>query len=155
MTDTMPTMPDAMPRTTRTNSEHNDESLGTLFAAASRDLSALVHGEIELAKAEIRVEVKSAAMGGALFAAAALVSVLALPLLLIAAAYGLVAAGLPRAVAFLIVAAVVLLLAALLAFFGKRAISKVGPPKRTIRTAKDTAVFLKSPRSGDAQSPSS
>jgi uncharacterized membrane protein YqjE len=152
MTDTTP---DAMPHATRTSSEHNDESLGTLFAAASRDLSALVHGEIELAKAEIRVEVKSAAMGGALFAAAALVSVLALPLLLIAAAYGLVAAGLPRAVAFLIVAAVVLLLAALLAFFGKRAISKVGPPKRTIRTAKDTAVFLKSPRSGDAQSPSS
>lgn len=148
-------VPDPMPDATWTSSEHSEESLGTLFAAASRDLSALVHGEIELAKTEIKVEVKSAVMGGALFGAAALVSVLALPLLLIAAAYGLVAAGLPRAVAFLIVAAVLLLLAGVLALFGKRAVSKVGPPKRTIRTAKDTAVFLKSPRSGDAQSPSS
>lgn len=156
MTDTMPNaLPNAMPDASGAISQHGDESLGTLFAAASRDLSALVHGEIELAKAEIRVEVKSAVMGGALFGAAALVSVLALPLLLIAAAYGLVAAGLPRAVAFLVVAAVALILAGVLAYFGKRAVSKVGPPKRTIRTAKDTAIFLKSPRSGDAQSPSS
>ena len=135
--------------------QHGDESLGSLVAAASRDLSALVHGEIELAKAEIKVEVKSAVMGGALFGAAALVGVLALPLLLIAAAYGLVAAGLPRAVAFLIVAAVLLLLAGVLALLGKKAVSRVGPPKRTIRTTKDTAAFLKSPRSGNAQSPSS
>jgi hypothetical protein len=135
--------------------QQGEESLGALFAAASRDLSALVHGEIELAKAEIRVEVKSAVTGGALFGAAALLGVLALPLLLIAAAYGLVAAGLPRAVAFLIVAAVLLVLAGVLALFGKKAVSKVGPPERTIRTAKDTAVFLKSPRSGNAHSPSS
>jgi hypothetical protein len=108
-----------------------------------------------IAKNVFKVEVRSAVVGGALFGAAALVSALALPLLLIAAAYGLVAAGLPRAVAFLIVAAVLLLLAGVLALFGKRAVSKVGPPERTIRTAKDTAVFLKSPRSGDAQSPSS
>jgi hypothetical protein len=148
-------MPDTMPDATRASSQHGDESLGTLFAAASRDLSALIHGEIALAKAEIRVEVKAAAMGGAFFGAAALVGALALPLLLIAAAYGLVAAGLPRAVAFLIVAAALLVLAGALAFAGKRAVSKVGPPERTIRTTKDTAVFLKSPRSGHAQSPSS
>jgi hypothetical protein len=143
---------------TSTSGQHGqqgEESLGALFAAASRDLSALVQGEIELAKAEIRVEVKSAVTGGALFGAAALLGVLALPLLLIAAAYGLVAAGLPRAVAFLIVAAVLLALAGGLALFGKKAVSKVGPPERTIRTAKDTAVFLKSPRSGNAHSPSS
>jgi hypothetical protein len=53
------------------------------------------------------------------------------------------------------VAAAVLLIAAVLAFIGKRTVSKVGPPERTIRTGKDTAAFLKSPRSGDAQSPSS
>ena len=149
------TMPDAMSDATGASHQQSDESLGALFAAASRDLSALIHGEIELAKAEIKIEVKSAATGGALFGAAAMLGALALPLLLIAAAYGLVAAGLPRAVAFLIVAGVLLLLAGVLAFFGKKAVGKVGPPKRTIRTAKDTAVFLKSPRSGDAQSPSS
>jgi hypothetical protein len=35
---------------------------------------------------------------------------------------------------------------------GKKAIGKVGPPARTIRTSRDTASFLKSPRSGDGQS---
>jgi len=90
-------MPDPMPDATSdarsdvtgASREQSDESLGSLFASASRDLSALIHGEIELAKAEIKVEVKSAATGGALFGAAAMLGVLALPLLLIAAAYGL------------------------------------------------------------------
>jgi Putative Actinobacterial Holin-X, holin superfamily III len=144
-----------MTDTTPRSSHQNEESLGALFATASRDLSALVHGEIELAKAEIKVEVKHAVTGGAMFGAAGLLAALALPLLLIAAAYGLVAAGLHPSVAFLIVAAALLVVAGAFAFIGKRAVSKVGPPKRTIRTSKDTAAFLKSPRSGDAQSPSS
>jgi hypothetical protein len=144
-----------MTDTTPRSSNQDDESLGALFATASRDLSALIHGEIELAKAEIRVDVKHAVTGGAMFGAAGLLAVLALPLLLIAAAYGLVAAGLHPAVAFLVVAGVLLIVAGGFAFIGKRAVSKVGPPKRTIRTGKDTAAFLKSPRSGDAQSPSS
>ena len=126
-----------------------------MFATASRDLSALVHGEIELAKAEFRVDVKHAVTGGAMFGGAGVLALHALPLLLIAAALGLVAAGLHPAVAFLVVAAAVLIIAGVLALIGKRSVSKVGPPERTIRTGKDTAAFLKSPRSGDAQSPSS
>jgi Putative Actinobacterial Holin-X, holin superfamily III len=146
-------MTDTTPRSTSTSPAGPGEpTLGALFATASRDLSTLVRSEIELAKAEIKVDVKNAATGGAMFGAAGLLAVLALPLLLIAAAYGLVAAGLPRAVAFLIVAAVLLLVAGVLVFVGKKAVSKVGPPERTIRTSKDTAAFLKSPRSGDAPS---
>jgi Putative Actinobacterial Holin-X, holin superfamily III len=136
-------------------SQQTDESLGTLFAAASRDLSVLVRSEIELAKAEIGAEAKKAAAGGAMFGVAAVLALLALLPLIFAAAYGLVAAGLDTAVAFLIVAVVLLLLAGVLALVGKRAVSKLGAPKRTIRTSKDTAKFLKSPRSGNAQSPSS
>jgi cell fate regulator YaaT (PSP1 superfamily) len=52
-------MTDTTPR-----SAPSEESLGALFASASRDLSALVHSEIELAKAEIKFDVKNAAMGG-------------------------------------------------------------------------------------------
>jgi Putative Actinobacterial Holin-X, holin superfamily III len=144
-------MTDTAPR----SGHQDEESLGALFATASRDLSALVHGEIELAKAEIRVDVKNALTGGALFGAAGVLLILMLPILLISAAYGLVAAGLHPAVAFLVIAGALLVIAAVLAFIGKRSVSKVGPPKRTIRTGKDTAAFLKSPRSGDAQSPSS
>jgi len=128
----------------------SEETLGTLFATASRDLSALVHGEIELAKAEIRIDVKNGAKGGAMFGAAGFVAVLAVILLSIAAAYGLVAAGLHPAWAFLVVGGAYLLGAGALALLGKRAVGKVGPPERTIRTSKDTAAFLKSPRSGNA-----
>lgn len=144
-----------MTDTTPRSSQQSDESLGTLFASASRDLSTLVHSEIELAKAEIKFHVKNAAVGGAMFGAAAFLGVLALILLLIAAAYGLVAAGLDASIAFLLVAAALLVLAAVLALVGKKAVGKVGPPERTIRTGKDTAAFLKSPRSGDAQTPGS
>ena len=127
-----------------------EQTLGALFATASRDLSTLVRSEIELAKAEIRVDVKNGATGGAMFGAAAFLGVLAVILLSIAAAYGLVALGLHPGWAFLIVAGGYLLLAAILGLVGKKVISKVGPPERTIRTSKDTASFLKSPRSDGA-----
>ena len=129
------------------------QSLGQLFAEASRDLSTLVHDEIELAKAEIRRDVKNGVTGGAMFGAAGFVAVLAVILLSIAAAYGLVAAGLHPGWAFLIVAGVYLLAAVVLALMGKRAVAKVGPPQRTIRTSKETAAFLKHPRSANAETP--
>ena len=130
-----------------------EQSLGALIADASRDLSKLVHDEIALAKAEIRRDVKNGATGGAMFGAAGFVAVLAVILLSIAAAYGLVALGLHPGWAFLIVAAVYLVLAVVLALIGKRAFGKVGPPERTIRTSKETAAFLKSPRSANAETP--
>ncbi len=131
-----------------------EETLGALFAKASRDLSGLLHGEIELAKAEIRQDVASGAKGGAMFGAAGFIAVISLVLLSIAAAYGLVAAGLHPAVAFLVVAGAYLLIAGLLALLGKKAISKVGPPApRTIKTSKETAAFLKNPRSENAPTP--
>ena len=133
--------------------QHPEQTLGALFADASRDLSALVHDEIELAKAEIRRDVKNGATGGAMFGAAAFVAILAVILLSIAAAYGLVALGLHPGWAFLIVAVVYLLAAVVFALVGKRAVSKVGPPERTIRTSKETAAFLKNPRSANAETP--
>jgi hypothetical protein len=130
-----------------------EQTLGALFADASRDLSSLVHSEIALAKAEVRREVKNGVTGGAMFGAAGFLVVLAVILLSIAAAYGLVAAGLHPGLAFLIVAGAYLLVAVLLALVGKRAVSKVGPPKRTIRTSKETAAFLKHPRSANVETP--
>ena len=130
-----------------------EQSLGALFADASQDLSKLVHDEIELAKAEIRRDVKNGALGGAMFGAAAFVAVLAVILLSIAAAYGLVALGLHPGWAFLIVAVVYLVAAVLFVLIGKKSIGKVGPPERTIRTSKETAAFLKHPRSANAETP--
>jgi hypothetical protein len=131
-----------------------EETLGTLFATASRDLSTLVRSEIELAKSEIRQDVKNGATGGAMFGAAAFLGLLAVVLLSIALAQGLIRAGVVAWLAYLIVAVLYLLVAGVLILVGKKAVSKVGPPERTIRTSKDTAAFLKSPRSsGTSTSP--
>lgn len=132
-----------------------EETLGALFATASRDLSALVRNEIELAKAEIRQDVANGAKGGAMFGAAAFLGLLAVVLLSIALAQGLVALGVVSWLAFLIVTVLYLLLAGGLVLVGKKAVSKVGPPERTIRTSKETAAFLKSPRSTDGHAPTS
>jgi hypothetical protein len=121
----------------------DDPSLGQLVASASRDLTALIHHEIALAKAEVRDDVRHGAKGAAMFGAAGYLGLLATVLLSIAAAYGLVAAGLHPGWAFLIVAAVYLLVAGILALVGKKQVTKVKPPERTIRSAKESVSALK------------
>ena len=125
----------------------DEPTLGALFVAASKDLSALVRSEIELAKLELRDDAKQAAKGGAMFGVAALLGFLASILLSFAAVSGLVAAGLAAGWAFLIVAAVYLIVAAVFALVGKKAVQRVSPPERAIRTTKDTVALLKHPRS--------
>jgi hypothetical protein len=120
-----------------------ERTLGQLVAQASDDLSGIVRAEIALAKAELRGDVKNAALGGGLFGAAGYLGLLASILLVIAAAYGLVAAGLSPWLAFLIVAVVLLLIAGVLALVGKSRLSKLGPPERTIRSAQATIAAVK------------
>ena len=127
-------------------------TLGQLVAQASDDLSGIVRAEIALAKAELRGDVKNAALGGGLFGAAGYLGLLASILLVIAAAYGLVAAGLAPWLAFLIVAVVLLLIAGILALVGKSRLGKLGPPERTIRTAQATIAAVKP---GNAAKPGS
>ncbi len=121
-----------------------EQTVGQLVAAASRDLSTLIHSEIELAKAELRADAKAAGRGGAMLGIAGFLGVLVVILLSIAAAFGLVALGLHEAVAFLIVAVVYLLVAGALAFVGIKAVKTVKPPERSIRAAKETASLVNS-----------
>ena len=122
-------------------------SLGELVASASRDLSTLVRDEIELAKTELKGEVKSAATGGGMFGAAGFLALLATVMLSITLAFLFIALGLAPGWAFLIVGVLYLLVAGLLAFIGIKAVKKVGPPERTIRSTKDTIATLKQAKS--------
>ena len=54
-----------------------EPSLGALFATASRDMSTLVRSEVELAKTELRSDLKAGAAGGAMFGAAGYLGILA------------------------------------------------------------------------------
>lgn len=128
--------------------ERDEQSIGQLVADASRDLSTLVRDEIALAKSELKSNVAAAGTGGGLLGGAAVLGVVAFLFLSVAAAYGLVAAGLHESLGFLIVAGAYLLLAAILAFVGVRSLKKTGPPRRTIKSIDDTKALLK--RGGDA-----
>ncbi|MFI8192831.1 phage holin family protein [Streptomyces sp. NPDC085946] len=66
-----------------------ERSIGQLFASATADLSALVHDEIALAKAQLKQDVKRGATSGGAFSLAGAVLVFSLPMLNFALAYGI------------------------------------------------------------------
>jgi hypothetical protein len=130
--------------------QHGDEpTVGQLVANASKDLSDLVRSEVELAKTELKKTAVAAGTGAGLFAAAAFLALLAVILLCIAAAYGLTAAGLHPAIAFLIVAGAFLVIGAVMVLIGIRALKKAKAPERTIKTAQESVEVLKSIGRGD------
>src|SRR3954447_1835532 len=116
----------------------DEQSLGDLVASATRDLSLLVHKEMELAKTEIAAEVKRAGIGAGFLGGAGFIGVFALMFLSVAAALGISAGtGIPVWAGFLIVGGAYGALAGLLAALGLGKVVKVRPPQRTIRTVRD------------------
>ncbi len=88
-----------------------DQSLGDLVALAAKDASQLIRYEIDLAKTELKGDLRRVGLAGALGGVAAFVGCLVLVLLCIALAEGLVALGIWPWAAFLIVAGACVLLA--------------------------------------------
>jgi uncharacterized membrane protein YqjE len=103
---------DSMVRSETPEPAGGDKSLGDLVALAAKDVSQLVRYEIELAKTELKGDVRRVGLAGALAGVAAFVGCLVLVLFCIAFAYGLIALGIWTWAAFLIVAGVCVLLAA-------------------------------------------
>lgn len=119
-----------------------ERTLGQLVSDASKDVSELVRYEVALAKAEIRADVKRGATAGGMFGAAGYLALLATITLVIAAGLGL-AEAVPGWLAFLIVTVVLLLLAGIFALIGKRQLSRITPPERTIRSTKETIAAVR------------
>jgi hypothetical protein len=127
------------------DSRTQDASLGELVANATRDLSSLVHQEIELAKVEIKRDVAAAGKGAGMFGGAGFLGVFALLFLSVSAAYGLHWLGVPMGCSFFAVGAAYLVIAGVLVMTGKKSLGKVGPPEKTIETLKDDAAWAKHP----------
>jgi hypothetical protein len=122
-----------------------DRSLGELVATATRDLSQLVHQEVELAKTEIKQDVAAASKGAGLFGGAGIAVLFALLFLSIAAAYGISWLGLPLGWAFFTVGLLYLIAAGVLALTGKKKVQEMTPPaERTVETVKDDVAMAKS-----------
>jgi Putative Actinobacterial Holin-X, holin superfamily III len=88
-----------------------DQSLGDLVALAAKDVSQLIRYEIDLAKTELRADMRRVGLAGGLTGAAAFVGCLVLVLLSFAYAYGLFALGIWLWASFLIAAGTEVLLA--------------------------------------------
>ncbi|MGY0485797.1 phage holin family protein [Streptomyces sp. WG-D5] len=130
-----------------------ERSIGQLFASATAEMSALVHDEIALAKAQLKRDVKRGAVSGSALGAAGVVLTFSLPMLSFALAYGINAwtggfngdGGWNMAWCFLLSFAASVVVALLLALIGvvfaKKAAKGKGPQK-TAASFKESAGVL-------------
>ncbi|MFJ6659753.1 phage holin family protein [Streptomyces sp. NPDC091377] len=123
-----------------------ERSIGQLFASATTDMSALVHDEIALAKAQLKQDVKRGALSGGAFSAAGVLLLFSLPMLNFALAYGIHTwSRWNLAICFVLSFAANVLVAALLAliglYFAKKAKKGKGPQK-VAASVKETAGVL-------------
>ncbi|MGN6474536.1 MAG: phage holin family protein [Mycobacteriales bacterium] len=125
----------------------DEQSLGELVATATRDLSSLVHQEIELAKSELAEQAKRGAMGAGLLGGAAVLALLGFFLLCFAAAFGIASGGgIPVWAGFLCVAGLFVILGGGLGFVGARAFASLSGPDRTKTTVKESLASIRHPR---------
>jgi len=120
-----------------------DGRVGDLLKSISDDVKSLVRDEVELAKAELVPSARNAGIGAGLFGGAGYFGISGLLLLYFAAAYGLIALGLPAWLSFLIVGVVLLVVAGILAMVGRSHVKRVKPPERTISEANETIAEVK------------
>jgi Putative Actinobacterial Holin-X, holin superfamily III len=124
----------------------DEQTLGELVATATRDMSSLIHQEIELAKAELAEQATRAGVGAGLLGGAGFLGLFALVLASFAGGFGF-AAGLNIGLwaGFLCMAGVYALLGAGFAWFGIRRMKRVGGPEQTSRTIKATLAWARHP----------
>jgi uncharacterized membrane protein YqjE len=114
-----------------------EPSLGELVALATKDLSKLVKGEIDLAKLELKADIKRLGVAGVMLGIGAFVGCLVLVMLCFALAYGLITLGIWTWAAFLIVAGAGVLLIGLVAGLALLKMRKLSGLKRTRKTVQE------------------
>jgi len=120
-----------------------ETSLGELFGNLSSDMSALMRDEINLAKVELKDEIRDAGKAGGMFGAAALAGYMTVVLLSFAAAWGL-AEVMAAGWAFLIVAVVWGIAGAVLYLQGRDRLKQVDlKPQQTVQTLKEDMQWAK------------
>jgi Putative Actinobacterial Holin-X, holin superfamily III len=130
-----------------TQSDRDDRSIGRLLTDLSTETTALLRGEIDLAKAEVSEKVSQAAMAVAALAAGALVLFAGFLVLLDAAVFGLGRVlepyGLP-ALAALIVAIGTMIVGLIILLIGRSALKAENlAPRRTAESLRRDREFVK------------
>ena len=119
------------------SAEVDEPTVGSLVQSAMADLSTLVRGEIELAKAEVGKSAKKAGIGAGAFGAAGVVLAFSGFFFGIALAEFLTWLGLIRWISYLIVWFLLVLLAGVAALVGRRYIKRIEKPERTLETLRE------------------
>ena len=113
-----------------------ERSLGELVATLSRDLALLVHQEIELVKADLRLGAIKAATGAAGLIVALVALLLGAPILSIACALGIHALGISLGWSFFIIWGAWMLIALVAAGAGLFVLRKIKQHKRAVDSVK-------------------
>jgi uncharacterized membrane protein YqjE len=121
----------------------DDQTLGHLVSLAVKDVSQLIRCELDLAKIELKADVRRLGIGAALLGVAAFVGCLVLVLLSFAFAYGLITLGIWSWAAFLIVAGTCILLSGLAVLIGYTKVRKLSGLKKTRRTVQDDLAVIR------------
>ncbi|HEV2766559.1 MAG TPA: phage holin family protein [Acidimicrobiales bacterium] len=133
--------------TNGSRSTSGEEPVGELFAQLGHQVGELVGKEMQLARSELREELRKGVKATASLSAAAIVGLVAVVFLSSAAAWGLAEVMAPG-LAFLIVGAVQVAVAAVLFLTGRRQAAEVDPvPHQTVETLKEDARWAKSQKS--------
>ncbi len=123
------------------------EPVGELFAQLGQQVGELVGKEMQLARSELREELRKGVKATASLSGAAVVGLVAVVFLSSAAAWGLAEVMAPGW-AFLIVGAVQVAVAAVLLLTGRRQVAEVDPvPHQTVETLKEDAQWAKNQKS--------
>src|SRR4051812_3525686 len=118
-------------------------SVGQLLGEVSKDLSTLMRQELELAKAELKVEAKKAGQGAGMFGAAGFAGYMVLMFLSFALWWAL-ANVMDVGLAALIVAVIWGVIGAVAFVMGRKKFSQVNPkPERTVETLQQVPGALK------------
>jgi uncharacterized membrane protein YqjE len=119
-----------------------EKSLNELISELTTDFSNLVSTHVELAKVEIKEEVKKAGMGAGLLSGAAVAALMTLLLLSFAAAWGL-SEIVPEGVAFLIVGLVWAVVAGVMAVVGRQRLAQTKGPEKSVQEVKEDAQWIR------------
>jgi hypothetical protein len=122
-----------------------DQSIGGLIAEVADDVSRLFRQEVELAKAELKIEARKAGKAAGMLGGAGFAGYMVALFLTLAVMFGL-AAVMPIGWAALIVAVVWGAAAAALYAVGRNRMKEVSPvPQQTVETLKEDAQWLRNP----------
>lgn len=129
-----------------TEPKRSGESLGELFGSLTKDLTNLMHKEIELAKLEAKDEVKKAGTGVGMLGGAGATGYLALIMLSFALAW-LLDQAMNTALAFAIVGVLWAIVAAVLLSKGRAQVKAMRGLPETTRTIKEDIQWAKTQKS--------